>query len=76
MRIHVVVRSMLAILALSIAGVTSAAPAGRLVELTGNDQMKYNLATIPAKPGETLKASLVVSNPLTRPMKHTLTLEG
>lgn len=54
MRIHVVVRSLLAILVLSIAGVTSAAPEGRLVELTGNDQMKYNLATIPSKPGEAL----------------------
>jgi glyoxylase-like metal-dependent hydrolase (beta-lactamase superfamily II) len=29
-----------------------------------------------AKPGETLKAALVVSNPLSRAQKHTLTLEG
>jgi glyoxylase-like metal-dependent hydrolase (beta-lactamase superfamily II) len=29
-----------------------------------------------AKAGETLQAALVVSNPLSRPVKHTLTLEG
>ena len=29
-----------------------------------------------AKPGETLKATLVIGNPLSRPMKQTLTLEG
>jgi glyoxylase-like metal-dependent hydrolase (beta-lactamase superfamily II) len=29
-----------------------------------------------AKPGETLKAALAVNNPLSRPQKHTLTLEG
>ena len=29
-----------------------------------------------AKPGESLKATLVVSNPLAHPVKHTLTLEG
>jgi len=30
----------------------------RLVDLTGNDQMKFNLATIAAKPGETLRIRL------------------
>ncbi len=29
-----------------------------------------------AKPGDTLKATLVVNNPLSRPVKYTLTLEG
>ena len=55
MRIHVVVRSFIAVLVLLTAGAAAAAPAaGRLIELTGNDQMKYNLATIAAKPGEAL----------------------
>jgi azurin len=30
----------------------------RIVDLTGNDQMKFNLATIAAKPGETLRIRL------------------
>jgi azurin len=55
MRIHAAVSSAFAILVLLLTtSVTSAAPEGRLVELTGNDQMKYNLATITAKPGEVL----------------------
>ena len=54
MRIHVAISSAFAILVLLTASVTSGAPEGRLVELTGNDQMKYNMATIAAKPGETL----------------------
>jgi azurin len=55
MRIHVVVRSFIAVIVLLTAGAAAAAPAaGRLIELTGNDQMKYNLATIAAKPGEAL----------------------
>jgi len=58
MRIHVVVRSLIAVLVLLAAGVAAAAPAGRLIELTGNDQMKYNLATITAKPGETLHVQI------------------
>lgn len=55
MRIHVLVRSSLVTLALLAASLPSmAAPEGRLIELTGNDQMKYNMATIAAKPGEVL----------------------
>ena len=55
MRIHVLVRSSLVTLVLLAAGLAlAAAPEGRLIELTGNDQMKYSLATITAKPGEML----------------------
>jgi azurin len=35
-----------------------AAPTGRLVEITGNDQMKYNVMSITAKPGELLHVRL------------------
>jgi len=35
-----------------------AAPPGRLIELTGNDQMKYNVVAITAKPGELLHVRL------------------
>lgn len=36
-----------------------AAPAGpRAIEITANDQMKFNLASIEAKPGEELKVTL------------------
>jgi azurin len=35
------------------------ASAGRLVEITGGDDMKYNVTSIPAKPGETLRIRLV-----------------
>ena len=35
-----------------------AAPEGRLIEITGNDQMKYSVATITAKPGELLHVRL------------------
>lgn len=45
------------------AGSTSAAPAAaatgpRAIELTAGDNMKFNLATIEAKPGEELKVTL------------------
>jgi azurin len=36
----------------------SAAAAPRVIEMTANDQMKYSLATIEAKAGETLKVVL------------------
>ena len=39
-------------------GVGVAAPAGRLIEITGNDQMKYSVAVITAKPGELLRVRL------------------
>jgi len=35
-----------------------AAPAGRLVELTGNDQLKFSVTSITAKPGELLHVRL------------------
>jgi len=35
------------------------ASAGRLVEITGGDDMKYNVTSISAKPGETLRIRLV-----------------
>jgi azurin len=36
----------------------AAAKAGRAVELTGGDDMKFNLTTITAKPGETIHVTL------------------
>jgi azurin len=36
----------------------AASGAGRLVEITGGDDMKYNVTTIAAKPGETLRIRL------------------
>jgi azurin len=38
--------------------VTAAPPTGRVVDLTGNDQMKYNVNAIAAKPGELLHVRL------------------
>ncbi len=40
------------------ASVAIAAPAGRLIEITGNDQMKFNVTSITAKPGELLHVQL------------------
>ena len=39
-------------------GLAVAAPAGRLVEITGNDQMKFSVTAITAKPGELLHVRL------------------
>jgi azurin len=39
-------------------GAGRAAPAGRLVEITGNDQMKFSVLAITAKPGELLHVRL------------------
>jgi azurin len=39
-------------------GLAVAAPAGRLVEITGNDQMKFSVTSITAKPGELLHVRL------------------
>jgi azurin len=36
----------------------AAAPAGSLVEITGNDQMKFSVTSITAKPGELLHVRL------------------
>jgi azurin len=40
------------------ASMAVAAPAGRLVEITGNDQMKFSVTSIAAKPGELLHVRL------------------
>jgi azurin len=40
------------------ASMAIAAPAGRLVEMTGNDQMKFSVTSIRAKPGELLHVRL------------------
>ncbi|HEY7500567.1 MAG TPA: plastocyanin/azurin family copper-binding protein [Vicinamibacterales bacterium] len=40
-------------------GKPAAAAGARVVELTGGDDMKYNVTTINAKPGETLRIRLV-----------------
>ena len=40
------------------ASMAVAAPAGRLVEITGNDQMKFSVMSITAKPGELLHVRL------------------
>jgi len=42
----------------TVAGLAVAAPAGRLVEITGNDQMKFSVVSITAKPGEELHVRL------------------
>ncbi len=40
------------------AGVLSASAAPRVIEITANDQMKFSVATMQAKPGEELKVVL------------------
>jgi azurin len=44
--------------AVACASMTMAAPAGRLVEITGSDQMKFSVTSITAKPGELLHVRL------------------
>ena len=58
MRIHSFVCLVAAIAVLSVPSITYAQAKPRVVDLTGNDQMKYNLTTITAKPGETLTVRL------------------
>jgi azurin len=58
MRIHSFVRSIAMLAVLSVASLAHGQAKPRVVELTGNDQMKFNLTTITAKPGETLKVRL------------------
>lgn len=58
MRIHSFVRSIAMLAVLSVASLAHGQAKVRVVELTGNDQMKFNLTTITAKPGETLKVRL------------------
>ena len=60
MRIHSFVRAALAVAMM--AGLASSAAAqgkkGRVVEITGNDAMKFNVTAIAAKPGEMLTVKL------------------
>ena len=51
------------------------ASAARTVEITGGDDMKYNLTSIPAKPGETLHIKLVSKGTLPKiAMAHNFVL--
>lgn len=47
-----------AVVATAASRLAAAPPAGRLVELTGNDLMKYSVTAITAKPGELLHVKL------------------
>ena len=47
-----------AVVATGASRLAAAPPAGRLVELTGNDLMKYSVTAITAKPGELLHVKL------------------
>lgn len=53
MHMRALVQSSVVAVVMAASAVTAAAP-GRLVELTGNDQIKYNVTRITAKPGELL----------------------
>lgn len=55
---HAFVRAAAALAVLSVASLAWAQAKPRVVDLTGNDQMKFNLATITARPGETLRVRL------------------
>ena len=53
----------------------AAGGAVRTVEITGGDDMKYSLTTIPAKPGETIKIKLVSKGTLPKiAMAHNFVL--
>jgi len=54
---NVKLSALICVLGLSLIGNLSAATV-RTIELTVNDQMKYDVATINAKPGETIKIKL------------------
>lgn len=58
MRMSSLTRVVVAVVAWSLAAVASAQTKPRVVDLTGNDQMKYNLASITAKPGEQITVRL------------------
>jgi azurin len=53
MHMRALVQSSIVAVVIAGSAVTAAAP-GRLVEITGNDQIKYNVTRIAAKPGELL----------------------
>lgn len=58
MRIRWFVRLAAAVALWSVASFAMAQAKPRVVDLTGNDQMKFNLTAITAKPGETIKVRL------------------
>lgn len=58
MRIHSLVRVATAVAVWSLTSLAYGQAKPRVVELTGNDQMKFNVTTITAKPGETLTVRL------------------
>ena len=57
MRVHSSLSVLAAIAAVSLASVAHAQPP-RVVEIVGNDQMKYSVTSITAKPGETITVRL------------------
>ena len=58
MRIHSLVRATVVAAVLLVTSLAHGQAKPRIVDITGNDQMKYSLATIAAKPGETLRIRL------------------
>ena len=58
MRIHSLVRVIVVAGVLLMTSLAHGQAKPRIVDITGNDQMKYSLATITAKPGETLTVRL------------------
>jgi azurin len=58
MRIHSLVRVIVVAGVLLVTSLAHGQAKPRIVDLTGNDQLKFNLTTIAAKPGETLRIRL------------------
>ena len=58
MRIHSLVRATVVAGVLLVTSLAHGQAKPRIVDITGNDQMKYSLTTITAKPGETLTVRL------------------
>lgn len=58
MRIHFLVRATVVAGVLLVTSLAHGQAKPRIVDITGNDQMKYSLTTITAKPGETLTVRL------------------
>ncbi len=58
MRIHSLVRVTVVAGVLLVTSLAHGQAKPRIVDITGNDQMKYSLTTITAKPGETLTVRL------------------
>jgi azurin len=58
MRTRSFVRLVTTLAVLSVTSFAYAQAKPRVIDITGNDQMKYSLTTITAKPGETLRVRL------------------